>query len=193
MNRIYLRVSTVDNQEFDRQIYILEKNGYKLNDCVVYQEKVSGKTMKKRDELKRLLNDVQKDDNVIITDLSRLARSVKDLWTISDELISKGATLISLKENIDLSTSSGRLIFSMLGSIYQFERDVLSDRTKEALAAKKKNGVRLGRPTVIDQSKIESAIKEYLSSKKSMKEVSENYDFTHVTLFNELKKRGLRR
>jgi len=55
MNRIYLRVSTQDNQEFDRQVYILEKYGYVLSDCVVYQEKISGKSRKNREELFKML------------------------------------------------------------------------------------------------------------------------------------------
>jgi DNA invertase Pin-like site-specific DNA recombinase len=176
----------------DRQDYIIEQKGYKLDDCIVYEETYSGKT-KNRPMLKKLLNEVQSGDNVVITDLSRLARSVKDLWEISDELISKNATLISLKENIDLSTSSGRLVFSMLGAIYQFERDVLSDRTKEALMAKKKNGVVLGRPKTINDELMNDAILEYMSSDKSMMKVSKEFGISVATLCNKLKERGLTR
>lgn len=193
MNKIYLRVSTIDSQEFDRQEYILKEKGYDLNNCIVYQEKISGKSMSNRDELKRMLSEIKKGDNVIITDLSRLARSVKDLWLISDELLVKGATLISLKENIDLSTSSGRLIFTMIGAIYEFERSTLSDRTKEALRAKKANGIILGRPITLDESNLENAINEYMNSKLSMKVIANKYNISDASLCNTLKKKGLKR
>lgn len=193
MNRIYLRVSTEDSQEFDRQIFILEKAGYVLSDCVVYEEKISGKSTKNRNELKKLLSDIQKGDNVVISELSRLARSVKDLWEIGEELTSKGVVLVSIKENIDLGTSVGRLLFTMIGAVSQFERDVLSERTKDALQAKKKNGVKLGRPKTIDQETLDKAVDEYINSRLSYLDVANKYNMSNVSLFNEVKKRGLSR
>jgi DNA invertase Pin-like site-specific DNA recombinase len=193
MNRIYLRVSTEDSQEFDRQIFILEKAGYDLSQCVIYEEKVSGKSTKNRNELKKLLSDVETGDNVVISELSRLARSVKDLWEIGEELTSKGVVLVSIKENIDLGTSVGRLLFTMIGAVSQFERDVLSERTKDALQAKKKNGIKLGRPKTISDDVLDQAVNEYLNSKLSYLDVSNKYNISNVTLFNEFKKRGLNR
>lgn len=191
MNKVYVRVST-DKQIGERQDYLLEQKGYTKDNSLFYEETFSGKT-KNRPILNQLLSELKKDDVVIVTDLSRLARSVKDLWVISDDILSKGATLVSLKENIDLSTSSGRLVFSMLGSIYQFEREVLSDRTKEALKAKKANGTILGRPITLDENNLENAINEYLNSKLSMKVVASKYNISDATLCNTLKKRGLKR
>lgn len=191
MNKVYVRVST-DKQIGERQDYLLEQKGYTKDNSLFYEETFSGKT-KNRPILNKLLSELQKGDVLVVTDLSRLARSVKDLWIISDELLSKGATLISLKENIDLATSSGRLVFSMLGSIYQFEREVLSDRTKEALRAKKANGQTLGRPVVLDETNLENAINEYLNSKSSMKVIANKYNISDCTLCNTLKKKGLKR
>ena len=191
MNKVYVRVST-DKQIGERQDYILDQKGYNKENSLFYEETFSGKT-KNRPILNQLLSELQKDDVVIVTDLSRLARSVKDLWVISDDILSKGATLVSLKENIDLSTSSGRLVFSMLGSIYQFEREVLSDRTKEALKAKKANGTILGRPITLDETNLENAINVYLYSKLSMKVVASKYNISDCTLCNKLKQRNLKR
>lgn len=191
MNKLYLRVST-DIQSNERQEYLLKEKGYVFDNCVVYEEKMSGKT-KNRPILIKMLRELEKDDVVIVSDLSRLARSVKDLWLITDEITLKGATLISLKENIDLSTTSGRLIFTMLGAIYEFERSNLSDRTKEALRVKKNNGVILGRPKTLDDELISKAIDEYLTSNKSMLKVSKEFNISNATLCIELKKRGLKR
>ena len=191
MNKVYVRVST-DKQIGERQDYLLEQKGYTKDNSIFYEETYSGKT-KNRPILNQLLSELKKGDVVVVTDLSRLARSVKDLWLISDELLVKGATLISLKENIDLSTSSGRLVFSMLGSIYQFEREVLSDRTKEALRAKKANGTTLGRPITLDETNLENAINEYLNSKLSMKVIANKYNISDCTLCTTMKKKGLKR
>lgn len=192
-NRIYLRVSTEDSQEFDRQIFILEKQGYVLNDCVVYQEKISGKSTKKREELKRLLSEIKKDDVIIITEISRLARSVMDLWRISNEIVELGGNLVSIKENIDLKTAAGRLMFTMLGGVAQFEADVISERTIDALRAKKKNGVRLGRPNVISNDIIEEAIKTYISTDLSYDKVGKMYGISGVTVYNQIKKLNIKK
>lgn len=189
MNRIYLRVSTDDSgQEFDRQVYILEKQGYVLSECEVYQEKVSGKSTKKRTELLRLLKDLNKDDVVIVSEISRLARSTIDLWTIANEILDKGCSLICIKENFDLSTAMGRFTFNIFGSIAQLERETISERTKDGLAAKKKNGIRLGRPAVIDSEVIANAVNTYLTSKLSYEKVGKLFGISGVTVYNEVKK-----
>lgn len=192
-NRIYLRVSTEDSQEFSRQTYILEKEGYKLDECIIYQEKVSGKSTKSRKELAKLLSETQKGDVVIVTEISRLARSTIDLWNIANEILGLGASLICIKENFDLSTAMGRFTFNIFGSIAQLERDTISERTKDGLAAKKKNGVVLGRPATIDKSNYDLAVEEYMNSRKSLNEIGEKYGMSGVSVYNELKKRGLKR
>ena len=188
MNRIYLRVSTQDNQEFDRQVYILEKYGYVLSECVVYQEKISGKSRKNREELFKMLKEIEKGDKVIITEISRLARSVIDLWEIANEINKVGANLISLKENIDLETAAGRLMFTMLSGMAQFERDVISERTVDALLAKKKNGVVLGRPRTIESKVIDEAIQDYVNGGGTFKQVASRYNISDATLCNSVKK-----
>lgn len=190
--RIYMRVSTVDKQDFLRQEYLLKEKGYDFDKCVIYEEKISGKT-RKRPQLEKLLSELESGDNLIVTDLTRLARSVRDLLAIGEEITDKNANLISLKENIDLETSTGKLLFTVIGAIGQFERDVLSDRTKEALKAKKQKGIKLGRPVTLDESVIENAIETYMNGKESMLNVSKQYGISVATLCNQLQKKGLKR
>lgn len=189
--RIYMRVST-DNQSQDRQKYLLEQAGYNEDNSIFYQESISGKT-RKRPQLEKLLEELTVGDKLIVADLTRLARSVKDLLAISEEIIEKKANLVSLKENIDLETSTGRLLFTVISAISEFERSTLSDRTKEALKAKKQKGIKLGRPTSLDESIIEQSISEYMSTNKSMLVVSKEFGISNCTLCNELKKRGMKR
>lgn len=189
--RVYMRVST-DNQSQDRQKYLLEQAGYNEDNSIFYQESISGKT-RKRPQLEKLLDELEVGDKLIVADLTRLARSVRDLLAIGEEITSKNANLISLKENIDLETSTGKLLFTVIGAIGQFERDVLSDRTKEALKAKKQKGIKLGRPVTLDDSVIDNAIETYMNGKESMLNVSKRYGISVATLCNELKKKGLKR
>jgi len=187
MNRIYIRCST-EEQSMERQEYILEKNGYVLSECKIYEEKISGKSTKKRLELKLMLKELEKGDTVVITEMSRLARSVIDLWEIANEITSKGCNLISIKDKIDLDTPTGRFTFTILGALGQMEREMLSERTKDGLAAKKKLGQRLGRPNVIDENIIELSVIEYLKGQKTYKQVGKEFGISDVTVFNAVKR-----
>lgn len=191
MNKIYVRIST-EKQILERQDYLLEQRGYNRQNSVIYEEVYSGKS-KNRPILNKMLDELKSGDTVVVTDLTRLARSVKDLWWIGDKITSKGCNLVSLKENVDLETSTGKLLFTVIGAIGQFERDTLSDRTKEALRAKKANGQILGRPVVLDETNLENAINEYLNSKSSMKVIANKYNISDATLCLKLKKKGLKR
>lgn len=191
MNKIYTRISTT-SQESVRQDYLLEQKGYNKENSVFYEEIYTGKS-KNRPILNQMLDELNKGDTIVVTDLTRLARSVKDLWWIGDKITSKGCNLISLKENVDLETSTGKLLFTVIGAIGQFEADTLSDRTKEALRAKKENGQILGRPITLDESNLENAINEYMNSKSSMKVIANKYNISDASLCNSLKKKGLKR
>ena len=134
----YIRVSTVEQNE-ERQQKALE--GKHIDK--VYIEKASGKDTN-RPKLKEMLDYVREGDTVYIQDFSRLARNVKDLLNIVEQLQNKGVNLISIKENLDLSTSAGRLQLTMLGAIYEFERDMIRERQAEGIAAAKMNGIKFG-------------------------------------------------
>lgn len=130
----YIRVSTV-TQHTERQEDSLEA----LNVEKLFIEKVSGKD-RKRPELQKMMEWVQDGDVVVVHELSRLGRSVVDLYDIARELKEKGVGLESKKENIDLSCATGNLTFGILAVMAQFERELLLERQKEGIAAAKARG-----------------------------------------------------
>ena len=148
----YTRVST-DEQNMDRQIDQLMDAG--VDARMIYQEKVSG-TIRKRPELERMLVELKSGDIVIITDLTRLSRSTKDLLDIVDEIKSKGAGLKSLKDTwLDTTNSNpySQFLLTVMAGLSQLERDLTSTRVKEGLAAASKRGRKGGRPSKQNEKK----------------------------------------
>ena len=148
----YARVST-EQQNLDRQIDMLEKYGVDF----IYNEKMTG-TKRNRPELEKLLERLTEGDTVVVESLSRLGRSTKDLIWLMETFNTKSVNLVSLKESIDTTTSTGKLLFTLMSALAQFERDVLADRTKEGLAAARARGRKGGRPPV-DREAIRKAVK----------------------------------
>ncbi|KOR78782.1 resolvase [Bacillus sp. FJAT-21352] len=89
---------------------------------------------------------LREGDKLIVTKIDRLARSVKDLHNDASQLEDRGIGLVFLKEQIDFSTPSGKLMFTMLGEIVEFERELMNERTAEGRARSKKQGKHMGRP-----------------------------------------------
>lgn len=141
----YVRVSTVEQNEA-RQVEALEK----LNIEKWYIEKVSGKDTK-REKLQQMLDFVRDGDEVYVMDFSRLSRSVQDLLSIVDTLNKKNVKLVSLKENFDTSTPTGKLMLTMVGAIAEFERVNTLERQREGIAIAKAEGKYKGRkPKALD-------------------------------------------
>lgn len=179
----YARVSTND-QNLDRQLDSLNAAGVER----IYQEKITG-TKKKRPELEKLMDHLREGDTVIITSLTRLSRSTKDLFDIVEQIKEKGANIKSLKESwLDTTTPQGRLMFTFVAGISQFERDIISERTKEGLKAARARGRSGGRPSK-DESKIKAAITMYNSEKHTVKEITKATGVSKATLYRYLKER----
>ena len=121
----YKRCSSID-QNIERQTEILSKYDIDKN----FEEKISGKNTN-RPQLQAMLEYVREGDTVYIVDFSRLARNVKDLLDIVETLNDKGVKLVSVKENLDTATPQGKLMLTMLGAIYEFERAMILERQKE--------------------------------------------------------------
>lgn len=139
MNIAYVRVSTVEQNEA-RQLEALQK--YSIDEWFI--EKVSGKNMQ-RPKLQEMLKFARKGDTIYIHDLSRIARSTKDLLSIIEQLSEKNVHLVSNKENIDSSTATGKLMLTMIGAINEFERANLLERQREGIAIAKNEGKYKGR------------------------------------------------
>jgi len=128
----------------DRQVDALKKAGIDFRN--IYSEKITG-TTKERPQLIKMLDELQQDDIIIVSELTRLSRSTLDLFTIVEQIQSKGAQIKSLKEPwLDTTTPQGRLLFTIFSGLSQFERDLLSERTKDGLKAAKARGRNGGRP-----------------------------------------------
>ena len=140
MEIAYVRCSCEDQND-ERQILALEN--YNIEKWFI--EKVSGKNITDRKELKAMLDFCREGDTIHIMDFSRLARSTKDLLDIVDSLGAKNVHLHSIKEGFDTSTPHGRLMLTMLAAIYEFERVNILERQMEGIAIAKAKGVYKGR------------------------------------------------
>lgn len=177
----YARVST-EQQSLDRQLDMLEKYGVDK----IYNEKMTG-TKRNRPELEKLMERLTEGDTVVVESLSRLGRSTKDLIWLMETFNSKGVNLVSLKESIDTTSSTGKLLFTLMSALAQFERDVIADRTREGLASARARGRKGGRPAA-DSEMIRQAVKLYNSRDYSVKEITELTGVRRSTLYKHLRK-----
>lgn len=139
----YARVSTED-QHLEAQTEALKAAGAER----IWSEKVSG-AKAQRKQLAAMLDQLRDGDVVTVTKYDRLSRSLQDLLTIVEAVREKGAGFRSLAEDIDTTTPAGRLVFHVFASIAQFERERISERTKEGLASARKRGRIGGRPPAL--------------------------------------------
>ena len=139
----YARVSTED-QNLDGQLDALKAAGAER----ISADKITG-TARSRPELDRLLDQLRQGDVIAVPKYDRLARSLRDLLDIVDAIQAHGAGFRSLAEDIDTTTPAGRLVFHVFASIAQFERERISERTKEGLEAARRRGRVGGRPPAL--------------------------------------------
>lgn len=190
LNYCYLRIST-NYQEFSRQKYILAQNGYTEENSYFYEEIYTGGVLDKRETLHQLLTTLPQNGVLVVESFSRLARSTKDLINTVDLVESKGASVKSIKENLDTATPTGRMLMTILASVDQFEKDVISERTKEALAAKQADGVILGRPTEYDHQAI---IDYYLSASSiTYDDINKEFGISKSAISNIMKRNNVKK
>lgn len=179
----YARVSTA-GQDLERQVFKLKEYGIEDND--IYTEKMSG-MKSKRPILQEVMKKLQPGDKIVVESLSRLARSTKDLWNLIQYFLDNDIIFVSLKEQVDLSTATGRLLFTVLSGLVQFERDLTSERTKETLRVKKEEGAVLGRPKTINPGQ-EKRIVELYDSGLIGKEIAKELNIGLATVYRTINK-----
>lgn len=150
----YARVSK-DEQDTALQLDALRRAGVER----VFQEKRSGGSTVRRVELARLLELVREGDAVVVYKLDRLARSLRDLLQILHTLELRGASFRSLTETIDTGTPAGRMTLHMLGAVAEFERGLISERSRAGVRAAVERGVKLGRPRALSPSEEAAAVR----------------------------------
>ena len=145
----YARVSSVD-QNLEVQLDALKSFGCEK----IYQEKVSGTSTQGRDELKECLEFVREGDELVITRIDRLARSVLDLQLIVKELSDKGVNLSATEQPISTKDATSKCFLDMLGVFAELETNLRKERQNEGILRAKQKGVYKGRKSSIDVDKI---------------------------------------
>jgi DNA invertase Pin-like site-specific DNA recombinase len=165
MHRVgYARVSSV-GQNLDSQMDALGKAG-----CgKIFSDKMTGSRMD-RPGWDRLMEYVRPGDTLVVTELSRMTRSLLNLLQTSGVLEQRRINLVSLRENIDTSTATGRCFLSMMGAIHQMERELRAERAASGRASAKARGKTGGRPRT-DIAKLENARILYENSGKTAAQV----------------------
>jgi len=163
----YARVSRQD-QNLELQTDALNVAGVEK----IYQDRLSG-AKADRAGLNQMLENLRAGDTVIVWRLDRLARSLPHLLEIAADLESREIQLISLTEKIDTTTPTGRLVFHIFGSIAEFERNLIRERTTAGLDAARARGKLGGRKPVLDSEK-KGAVERMLAEAKK-KALSPNY------------------
>ena len=182
----YERVSTSD-QSLLRQDIMMEQYGIEK----FFTEKISGKNME-RPELKRMLEFLREGDILVIESISRLARSTRDFLEILEQLEKKKVALVSLKEQIDTTTPTGRFMVSIFAALAQLEREQILQRQKEGINAQKANGTYTGgRPKVkVDDKWFAEVCLRWthgeITAVAAMKEVK----MTKATFYRRAKEKG---
>jgi DNA invertase Pin-like site-specific DNA recombinase len=182
----YVRTS-MEKQETERQIRALKEIGCEK----FYTEKLSGKNMN-RPEFEKMLDELQKGDVVIVSELTRISRSTQDLFWIAEQFKLKGANLTSLKERwLDLSdeTPAGKLMFTIMAGIAQFEREMMILRQKEGIAIAKEKGKYKGRVKKYTEKHagMNHALELYKVGDKTVKEICEITKVSRAAFYRALK------
>jgi DNA invertase Pin-like site-specific DNA recombinase len=158
---LYARVSTANGQQ-DPEMQLRELRDYVghrgLTVAGEYIDRMTG-SKDSRPSLNRLMADAgqRKFDAVLVWKLDRFGRSLRHLVNALAELEALGLTFISLRDNLDLSTPSGRLMFQIIGAMAEFERSLIQERVKAGLRNARAKGKRLGRPRAdVDETKVKS-------------------------------------
>jgi DNA invertase Pin-like site-specific DNA recombinase len=181
----YVRVSTVD-QNPDRQL-----SGVDLDKKFI--EYASGKNIK-RPQLIALLDYVREDDIVVVHSMDRLARNVKELLDLIDQLNTKNVTVSFIKENMQftgLQDHMSRLILTVMGAIAEFERQQILERQREGIAEAKKQGKYKGTKKKLNSEKLE-ILKKDLQTRKSISQIALDLGVSRFTLYRYIKEFDLK-
>lgn len=184
----YARVSTKD-QSLNLQEDALKKAGCKK----IYSEQVSG-VKTHRTKLNELMGQIREGDVIVVWKLDRLGRSLRDLVSLMSKLQEMGVGFKSLQDNIDTTTPMGKLNFHLFAALAEFERDIISERTKAGLSAARARGRKGGRPKGLSkkaQDKARLAESLYKERVRSVSEICDHLSISKPTLYRYLRERGV--
>lgn len=196
----YIRVSKGDQQIDSQRLAILDyahKNKIKIHEFI--EINISSRKTPHERGIDALIQKLSPNDRLIVSELSRLGRSLGQIIHIVDQLIKKRVSFIAIKENIiingekqDIQT---KVMVAMFGLFAEIERDLISERTKEGLAAARARGKLLGRPKgILGKSKLdgkENEIKDLLGKKVSIASIAKIFEISRPALYSFIKTRKL--
>jgi len=173
----YARVSTLD-QSLDLQLDALRKAGCER----IFSETGTG-AKSDRPQLSEALAFARQKDTLVVWKLDRLGRSVKHLIDTVNDLKERGIGFRSLQENLDTTTSSGKLLFHVVGALAEFERDIIRERTNAGLLAARARGRLGGRPRVLNTKQIQMAKALLQDRQNSINDVCMTLGVSRSTLY----------
>ena len=178
----YARVSSA-GQDLSLQVESLENYG-----CdAVRKEKVSGMSTQGRQELQLLMEFLREGDELVVTRIDRLARSIRDLQNIVYELRQKGVVLKATEQPIDTSTSAGKAFLDMLGVFAEFESNLRRERQMEGIAKAKARGVYTGRKKSIDVDRV----RDLRSEGKGATEIARTLGIGRASVYRVLRESAM--
>ena len=136
-----------------------------------------------REALAQALTFIRDGDQLVITRLDRLARSVLDLSQITAEIAAKKVDLVVLDQSIDTGSPTGRLLFHMLAAIGEFERDLIKERAAEGIARAKAAGVKFGAKSKLSEAQTAALKAEFAIPTTNRKELSRRYGISRATVY----------
>ena len=176
----YARVSTQD-QNSQLQLDALEKAGCER----IFEEKASG-AQRERPALKEAIAFLREGDTLVVWKLDRLARSLRQLIDTIEVLEERGIGFRSVTENIDTTTSGGRLVFHIFGALAEFERSIIRERTTAGLASARARGRLGGRPRAMSPDDIAVAKTLLANPEISVKEIARRQGVSVSTLYKHI-------
>jgi DNA invertase Pin-like site-specific DNA recombinase len=177
----YARVSTADQDP------ALQIDALMLAGCVrIFTDHASG-SLRERPELTKALDYLRPGDKLVVWRLDRLGRSLRHLIDTVGLLDDRGIALASVTESIDTSTSSGRLILHIFGSLAEFERELIVERTHAGIRAARARGRLGGRPTVLPAEKKQAAQRMYDSRDYTVAAIARTIGVSRATLYRHLR------
>lgn len=181
----YARVSTQD-QNLDMQIDALKNAGCEI----IFEEKISGKS-KERPELTKLFEKIRKGDTVVVWKLDRLGRSLKDLIDLITKMQHLDVSFLSIQDGINTNTATGRFTFNIFASLAEFEREIISERTKAGLTSARTRGRKGGRPAGYSKETIKKikAVRTlyYATNSPSVQDIADSLKISRATCYRYLK------
>src|SRR5215218_7326496 len=177
----YARISTQD-QTLAPQRDALEKVGCEK----IFTDRVSS-TKEERKGLTEALSHLREGDTLVVWRLDRLGRSLRHLIDTITALGERGVGFKSLQENIDTTTSGGKLVFHIFGSMAEFEREIIRERTLAGLASARSRGRKGGRPQPISDKEMQKVRELYNSNSLPVEDIRRRFNITRMTLHRYVK------